>query len=163
METIQNNWVKTLVHQEEQMEKTGKISTASPFAPSQEELQEHTAEFLKQLRTAFTQHISFFNQLKGYMGSIRIYGITGTLADFMLFRNGYKMIFSMKEAGWIAIRFSNMDALLPGQEEQNRPSDHLKGVWGAFGELKWTHQGKDIRMDYLIRHYMTHFVKQSLR
>ncbi|MDE0151219.1 MAG: hypothetical protein OXK80_01815 [Bdellovibrionales bacterium] len=163
METIQNNWVKTLVHQEEQMEKTGKISTTNPFVPSKVDLQEHTVEFLKQLRTAFTQHISFFNQLKGYMGSIRIYGITGTTADFMLFRNGYKMIFSMKEAGWISIRFSNMDAALPGQEEQNRPSDYLKGAWGAFGELKWTHQGKDIRMDYLIRYYMTHFVKQSLR
>ena len=68
METVHNNWVKTLVHQEEQVEKTGKISTTNPFAPSKEELQEHTVEFLKQLRTAFTQHISFFNQLKGYMG-----------------------------------------------------------------------------------------------
>ena len=69
----------------------------------------------------------------------------------------------MKEAGWISIRFTNMDAALPGQEEQNRPSDYLKGTWGAFGELKWTHQEKDIRVDYLIRYYMTHFVKQSLR
>ena len=159
METIQNNWVKALVHQEEQMEKTGKISATQPFAPSQEELQEHTVEFLKQLRTAFTQQVSFFNQLKGYMGSIRIYGITGTFADFMLFRNGYKMIFSMKEAGWITIRFSNMDAALPGQEEQHHPADHLKGTWGAFGELKWMHQEKDIRMDYLIRHYVTPFCK----
>ena len=98
METL-NNWVKTLVRQEEQMEKTGKIAAANPFCPSKEELQEHTVEFLKQLRTAFTQHISFFNQLKGYMGSIRIYGITGTLADFMLFRNGYKMIFFYEISG----------------------------------------------------------------
>ena len=163
MESTQN-WIKNLAHQEEQVDKTGQIPYSNPSStPSEEELREHTVEFLKQLRVAFTQSISFFNQLKGYMGSIRIYGITGREADFMLFRGGSKMIFSMKEAGLIMVRFSSLETSLPGQEHSHHPADYIKGVWGAFGELKWTYNNQAIRIDYLIRHYMTHFARSSLR
>lgn len=160
---MEQNWIKNLVREEDQMESTGQISILqSKF--SNEELQEHTIEFLKQLRTAFTQSISFFNQLKGYNGSIRIYGIADTDSDFMLFRNGYKLIFFMKQAGLIGIRFAHTEAMLPGQEEPPpRPTDFIKGVWKPYGELQWTNNDQPIRIDFLVRYYTTLFVKQSIR
>ena len=159
------NWIKNLVQQENKMEASGQMSFQSAIQPSEEDLKEHTIEFLKQLRTAFTQNISVFNQLKGYMGSIRIYGIIETESDFMLFRNGYKLVFFMKGPGLIAIRFSNSENSLPGQDSHSthQPCDYLKGTWGSFGELKWTHNNQPIRIDYLVRFYITHFVKQSVR
>lgn len=164
---IEPNWIKSLVHQENQLENTGEVSLQSfksTTTGSEEELKEHSVEFLKQMRLAFTQSVSFFNQLKGYMGTIRIYGITGAEGDFMLFRNGYKLIFSLKSPGIISIRFLNIESLVPNKEDTvSSPADYLKGVWGSFGELKWTHNNQPIRLDFLIRHYMTHFVKQSIR
>ena len=157
------NWIKTLVQQESQMENSGQVYM-HPNAVDPEDLTEHTLEFLKQLRLAFTHSVSFFNQLKGYAGSIRIYGITGTDGDFMLFRNGYKLIFSMKDPGLIRIYFASAQNNLPGQDiSTHKTADYLKGSWGAFGELKWTHNNNPIRIDFMTRHYMTYFVKHSIR
>ena len=158
------NWIRNLVREEEQMETMGQVSLAQKAAhPSNEELEEHTIEFLRQLREAFTQSISIFNQMKGYSSSIRIYGITDSQSDFMLFRNGYKLTFTMKEPGFIAIRFCHAEALLPGQEENPRPADYLKGVWRPYGELEWTSADQPIKIDFLIRYYTRLFVKQSVR
>ena len=153
------NWIKNLVHQEDRMEKSGQVFSSPSEAHSPEELEEHSIEFLRQMRTAFTQSISFFNQLKGYNGSIRIYGIANKKGDFMLFRNGYKLIFTMKEAGLIAVHFAHSETFLP----EKPAADYIKGVWKPYGELEWTSRGQSIRIDFLIRYYMTLFVKQSIR
>ena len=165
MET-QSNWIKNLVQQEERMENAGVVN----FQPQPshqgtiEELEEHSAEFLKQLRVAFTQSVSTFNQVKGYVGTIRIYGINNTKADFMLFRNGYKLVFSMKNPGTISIHFLNIDSLVPNDKNLSSPMiDYLDGSWGSFGELKWMHKNRPIQIDFLIRYYMTLFVKNSIR
>ncbi len=163
---IEQNWIKNLARQEDKMESSGEVnfqSFTSTTTGTKEELEEQSIEFLKQMRMALTQSVSFFNQLKGYMGTIRIYGITGTAGDFMLFRNGYKLIFSMKSPGIISIRFLNMESLVPGKETSAPPADYLKGIWGSFGELKWLHNNQPVKIDFLVRYYITHFVKQSIR
>ncbi len=160
---VGQHWIKNLAYQEDQMEKKGEVAfQSSEKALSEEEFKDLTVEFLKQLRTAFTQHVSYFNQLKGYLGSIRIYGITNTEADFMLFRGGYKLVFSMKTAGLVAIRFVNVDNITHSQSSYS-PVDYLKAAEAPFGEIKWTYNNHNIRIDYLIRHYLTQFVKQSIR
>ena len=156
------SWIKRLAYQEDQMEHSGQIPLPKDFTPSKEELEEHTIEFLKQLRLAFTQSISLFNQLKGYTSSIRIYGITDTKGDFMLFRNGFKLVFSMKQAGLIVIRLSQAASTLD-QTQAVQPANYIKGVWKPFGELQWTNNDQPIRIDYLVRYYTTVFVQQSMR
>lgn len=164
MQQPENTWIKSLVRQEDHLEATGEISFQAFPSTSSEELLEHTVEFLRQLRTGFTQTVSSFNQMKGYIGSIRIYGISETDSDFMIFRNGYKLVFSVQEAGLVSIKFLNTQELLPGQEPAESPSiEYIKGVWGAFGELKWMHAEQPLKIDFLIRYFMTHFVRQSIR
>lgn len=165
MQTEKQAWIQRLAHQEDKLETKGEVSFQTFPSTSNEELEEHTVEFLKQLRVGFTQSVSLFNQMKGYIGSIRIYGISNTESDFMLFRNGYKLIFSMKGPGLIAIRFLNTQDVLPRSDSEQTPpaAQYVKGVWGAFGEMKWTHNEQAIKIDYLIRYFMTHFVKQSIR
>ena len=160
---MHRHWIKNLAYQEDQMEKKGEVAfrTSSKKDISTEEFKLQTNEFLKQLRTAFAQHIAYFNQLKGYLGSIRIYGIAQTQADFMLFRGGCKLVFSMKEAGLIAIRFSNADDITYSQKTPI-PMDYIKATEAPFGEIKWTYNDHDIKVNYLIRYYLTQFVKQSI-
>ena len=149
------------------MEATGQISLPGA-GPSKEELTEHTLEFMRQLRTAFTANSAVFNHLKGFLGSLRIYGIANTQADFMLFRHGHKLIFSVREPGIISVRMKFNDRILgtggTGKDATaEEPADFIKSAWGPFNELQWTYNNQKINIDYLIRYYMTIFVKSSVK
>lgn len=161
-ENKETKWIKELVRLEQNMETAGEISLPEA-QPSKEQLEEHTIEFMRQLRTAFTAHTAVFNHMKGFLGSLRIYGIADTQADFMLFRHGHKLVFSVREPGLIAVRMKFNDQLLNNKTPEEEPSDFIKGEWGPFNELKWTYNDQKINIDYLIRYYMTVFVKTSVK
>lgn len=162
-ENKDTNWIKDLVRLEQDMEAKGQISLPET-SPTQEQLLEHTLEFMRQLRTAFTAHSAVFNHMKGFLGSLRIYGIANTKADFMLFRHGHKLIFSVKDPGFISVcmKFNNQ-LLNTKNTNPEEPLDFIKGEWGPFNELRWTYNDNIINIDYLIRYYMTIFVKNSVK
>ena len=162
-ENKETGWIKDLVRLEQNIETTGQISLPET-KPSQEQLTEHTIEFMRQLRTAFTAHSAVFNHMKGFLGSLRIYGIADTQADFMLFRHGHKLVFSIREPGFISVRMKFNDQVLNNNKSSTEdPADFIKGEWGPFNELQWTYNDQKINIDYLIRYYMTVFVKTSVK
>jgi hypothetical protein len=136
-------WIKELVRAEQQMEEKGVIDFDYGFDPAHL-LATQSLSFIKLVKESFVEAASSFNQLKGSaVGRVKIYGISNTDADFMLFRNGLKLIFSLKEPGVIGIRYqfvgapslgvaANPDAAgaTAGEEE------FLLAKWGAFGELQ---------------------------
>lgn len=147
------------------MEDSGVIDMTAGF-DHEKQLEDSTIDFLNDLKLAFVEAASTFNQLKGStLGHIRIYGISKTRADFMLFRNGYKLIFNMRQPGVVAIQYSAAVAqYLPGQNPtQELGQDHLTAQWGAFGQLNWTYNDRPIQLDYLIRYYMSRFVRDSAK
>jgi hypothetical protein len=161
------NWIKELVVAEQQMEDAGVVDMEAGFDPNRQ-VEEATLEFITDLKAAFVEAASAFNQLKGStLGQIRIYGISKTKADFMLFRNGFKLIFSMRQVGTISVAYSNAVAnYTPGsapQVEEKKTADLLRATWGAFGQLIWTYNEHSINVDYLVRYYMSRFVKDSAR
>jgi hypothetical protein len=163
------NWIKDLVLAEQQMEDTGMVDMSAGFDPERE-LETATAEFLTELKSAFVESASAFNQLKSSsVGTIKIYGISKTQADFMLFRNGFKLIFSLKHPGLITVTFNaTAPTFVPGQTaDQNQtgagPADNLKARWGAYGELVWTSNDLPINLNYLVRYYLSRFVKESAK
>src|SRR5262245_54239455 len=90
------NWVRELVKAEEQMEETG-IVDMSVGIEDQRFLVRESVQFLLLLKNEFIDATNAFNQLKtSPLGRIKVYGIAKTEADFMLFRNGFKMIFTLK-------------------------------------------------------------------
>jgi hypothetical protein len=168
METI--SWIKELVKAEQQMEESGLVDMSFGF-DTDRILVNETVQFLLALKTEFVDTSTTFNELKpSALGRIKIYGIAKTHADFMLFRNGFKMIFALKSPGQIAIRFNFIGTNYipaPGsleaiQASQNVMDEHIvEAKWGAFGELAWTYQGLPVKMEYMVRHYMTLFIKES--
>lgn len=162
-------WIKDLVLAEQDMEERGLVDFEAGFSPDKE-LENETIEFLKDLKTTFIESSSAFNQLKASsVGNIKIYGISRTLADFMVFRNGFKLIFSMKRPGLIDIHFNHIGSnFIPGkanEEDVPPPTEgqSLKAHWGAFGDLNWTYQGQPIKLDYLVRYYLSRFVRESAK
>ena len=162
------NWIKDLVLAEQQMEDSGMVDMSIGFDP-ETELEEATTEFLSELKAAFVEISSSFNQLKSStVGTIKIYGISKTRADFMLFRNGYKLIFSMKQPGIINVNFNaTAPVFVPGQTasdiQPTSPVDTLKARWGAYGELSWTSNDLPINLDFLVRYYVSRFVRESAK
>jgi hypothetical protein len=159
------DWIKDLVISEQKMEDTGVVdlSSVSPDA----HLEAQTIEFLRDVKTAFIEAAATFNQFKGSgSGNLKIYGISNTRADFMLFRNGYKLIFSYKRSGEIEVYHSLMSShfLNPSEAEQpNDSRDIIRAHWGAFGDMTWTYKNLSVRIDYLVRHYITRFVRESAK
>lgn len=166
------SWIKELVRAEQRMEESGVVDFSFGFDP-QQLLFTESVGFLNILKNAFIEASSSFNQLKGStVGRIKIYGISNTHADFMLFRNGFKLIFSLKEPGVIGIRFHYVGAgftqvqVSPAADNGGKvPSeeDILIARWGAFGDLIWTYQEQPIKVDYLVRYYMTRFIRESAK
>jgi hypothetical protein len=160
-------WIKDLVLAEQKMEESGMVDISAGFDP-EGSVQEQSVEFLRELKVAFIEAAASFNQLKGSnLGNIKIYGISKTAADFMLFRNGFKLIFSLTQPGAIAVRFHHIaSTFVPGaasQETKSSEDDFLKARWGAFGELNWTFKDQKINLDYLVRYYMSRFVRESAK
>jgi hypothetical protein len=164
------SWIKDLVRAEQKMEESGVVDFNMGFDP-QQLLFTESIGFLNNLKTTFVEAASSFNQLKGStVGRIKIYGISNTHADFMLFRNGFKLIFALREPGVIGVRFHFAGAGFvqvanASDDGQKAPSedDLLIARWGAFGDLVWTYQDQPIKSDYLVRYYMTRFIRESAK
>lgn len=170
------SWIKDLVKAEQQMEETGIVDMSVGFDPERVLVQD-TIQFLLRLKTEFVDAATSFNDMKpSTLGRIKIYGIAKTHADFMLFRNGFKMIFSFKDVGKIAIKFNYVGGQLfpsmgagavAGQGHPESGPTHeehlLEAKWGPFHEIQWTYQGQPFKVIYMVRHFLTNFIKESAK
>lgn len=163
-------WIKDLVRAEQQMEETGLVDFSAGFDP-EKNLSEQTSEFMNKLKDSFVEAASAFNQMKGAaFGGIKIYGIAKTESDFMLFRNGFKLIFTKKQPGSIVVNFQYQGAgFVPGTSAVDKVADslmnedRLEARWGAFGEIIWTHKELPVNLDHLTRYYMSRFIRESAK
>ena len=165
------NWIRDLVKLEEQMEETGIVDMTSSLDDEKILLRE-TALFLSLLKNEFIEAANVFNQLKSSpLGRIKVYGIAKTEADFMLFRNGFKMIFSLKSAGSIAIRFNffgpnyipNQLPSVSSSAPQLMDEHSIEARKGAFGELIWTYQEQPVNIAAVVKYHITLFIRESTK
>jgi hypothetical protein len=73
----------------------------------------------------------------------------------MLFRNGYKLIFSLVKSGVIAIRLHYMNTT-----QQDNETIEIK--WGPFHDIIWVHKGQPIKKENLVRYFLVKFIRESL-
>jgi len=166
------SWIKELVKSEQQMEESGIVEMSTGFDGERFMVSE-TVQVMLAIKSEFIDASTQFNELKpSALGRIKIYGIAKTHADFMLFRNGFKMIFSMTAPGQISIRFNfiggNFVPTQSGVDGSGNARDVmaenlLEARWGAFNEIVWTHQGQTIKIEYLVKYFMTIFIRESAK
>jgi hypothetical protein len=166
-------WIKELVRAEQQMEESGVVEFDAGF-DLQQMLAQQSVSYLNVLKSSFVDAASSFNQMKGStVGRVKIYGISNTEADFMLFRNGLKLIFSLKEPGVISLRFNFVGSPMTTSASNESGSgaisssggdeEFLLARWGAFGDISWTYKDHAIRNDFLVRYYLTRFIRDSAK
>jgi hypothetical protein len=161
------DWIRNLVESERRMEETGLIDLRDLTEDSRD-LEQRTHEYLRDLKEIFIEYATAFNNMKeSTLSTVKIYGISNTVADFMLFRNGYKLLFSATAPGRIVIALHGHGAphqlIPPGAAVPPSREEALDAQTGPFGELTWTCRGAPIRSENLVRHYLTRFIKESAK
>ncbi len=164
-------WIRELVRAEEQMEESGIVDMGTG-QDTERALVQETLSYLQAMKSEFIESATAFNELKASpLGRIKIYGIAKTHADFMLFRNGFKMIFSLKAAGQISIRFNfigpnYIPSQIPSVHNTSAPmmEEHvLEAKFGPFMDLQWTFQNQPVHMAAVVKHHLTLFIKESAK
>src|SRR3989338_2389502 len=143
MSTI--DWLKELAQAELHMEETGEIDA---FGHLDEEkiLLDHTTSFLKELRHHFQLFANDFNEhRKNTRQTIKVYGISNTQADFLLFRNSLKLVVTLSKPGQVEFSFHAMSGGLfaPNKKPSKKrklgipkPPDEMKTDEGDFLEIE---------------------------
>lgn len=164
-------WIETLAQDEINMEETGIVNFSEHLDPMHL-LETSSVEFMEKLKEKFEVYTEKFNELRTHHSdkskSIKMFKISNTINDFMLFRNSLKLVVARRSPDVISVGFlSNSGGLFAARlnfENDSQSKIHeIKATIGPFNDIKWKFQGENVDLDSLARHYLTEFIKHSAR
>jgi hypothetical protein len=170
-EITSTKWIENLALDEINMEESGVINFSEHLDPMHM-LEVSSIEFMEQIKEKFEIFNAKFNELRtnqvDQTKSIKMFKISNTINDFMLFRNSLKLVVARRSADVISIGFlSNSGGLFAARmnyESSSTQKIHeIKAHVGPFNDIHWKFQGENIDLDSLVRHYLTEFIKHSAR
>jgi hypothetical protein len=170
----QQGWLHELARAEIHPDAEKIFNLDRNFDP-QQLVEESTVDFLSQLRECCNEYARVFNAYSesgNRFQDVKVYSVAQTPADFMLFRNQIKLIFSNPNHGVIQIAFAQhvRGALaVDGQESAPNQGSQtpLTGVLtqdlmaqvGPFRDVSWTFQGEKVTADQVGKFYFAEFAK----
>ncbi len=163
------SWVEKLALEEINMEESGIVKINDHLDPNLL-LEESSINFLDEIRDRLDVYINKFNELKSNINSgsaIRIFKISNTANDFMLFRNSLRLIFARKSNDIISIGFlgANKEMIAPRLNAfdygQPHATHELKAIVGPFNNVKWTFMGDTFSTESLVKYYLAEFIRNS--
>ena len=174
--SIQNfdtTWIENLAIEELNMEETGIVHIDEHLNPALY-LEESSIKLMDQIRQNFDLYISKFNEYRNSSASlIKVFKISNTVNDFMLFRNSLRLVVARKSNDVISIGLltGSKDIIsprLPDSLNQKPLSSlsrghELKAHLGPFNKIMWKFQGEDIDAEVMARFYLTEFIRNSSR
>jgi hypothetical protein len=176
MENLENpneattTWIENLALEEFNMDESGIIHIHDHLNPIHL-LEESSIELMNEIRDKFELYVAKFNQYRGEQSHahIKIFKISNTVNDFMLFRNSLRLIFARKANDLITIGFlANGKDLFAARLRPEDPMGagalhELRAHLGPFNKIEWRFQGELIDIDTMVRHYLSEFIRQSAR
>jgi len=180
METLHANdhvdkspkWIEELALEELNMDESGIVNINNHLEPANF-LEKSSIEFMDQIRDTVEFYVSRFNMHRGSHtpGShIKIFKISNTVNDFMLFRNSLRLVVARRSNDKISIGFlvNGKDLRAPrlanGQAWQSESGTHeLRAQVGPFNDVSWKFHGESIVLNSMVRHYLSEFIRNSSR
>jgi len=155
-------WAVDLALAERRMERSGEVDFSNQFQ-KHELLKRKTVDFVRGLHEAFRAQIELFNEARYSAGhAVHMYRVSGTETDFMLYRNGVKLVVSGSKSGKVVFAFNQyMGQIFTAA--QATPTVEIEGHWGPFDQLQWVYKGERIRREDVVQYFMTEFVRQSFK
>ena len=162
-------WIEELALDELNMDESGVINFNEHLNPGHF-LEESSIEFMNLLRDKFEFYVSRFNEYRGPNQSesqIKIFKISNTVNDFMLYRNSLRLIFNRRTNDLISIGFlSSNGELLPARlniHNVQQTTHEIKAHIGPFNNISWRFHGEIVNLDALVKHYLSEFIRNSAR
>lgn len=168
---ISTAWIEALALEEINMDESGMVNFNEHLDPKIL-LDESSVEFMNKLRDLFEVFVEKFNEYRGgphAQAQIKIFKISNTVNDFMLFRNSTRLIVSRKSFDRISIGFlaPNGNILTPRMagemSSQSSPSHEIQAHVGPFNDISWRYSGEIVEVQPLVRYYLSEFVRNSAR
>lgn len=162
---VEMDWVHELAKNELNPEAANIFNAVNQFDPKQI-IEESTIGYLEELRDLFQAFARMFNgysESNSKFSDIKIYGITNTPADFMLFRNNVKLVFANTAHGIINATFTqhDRDNMSVDPTKMVKQSQDIIAQIGPFLDVSWTYQGEKVNPMRLVKYYFVEFVKAS--
>jgi hypothetical protein len=168
---LQTQWIETLAIEEMNMEESGVIHFHDHLN-TQKLLEESSIEIMEQLKELFEVFTARFNEFRtnptDRSKAIKIFKISNTVNDFMLFRNSLKLVIARRSSDAISIGFiSNTSgafgARLSLNDQGPQAIQEIRAQVGAFNKITWNFQGDKIDPVALVKHYLSEFIRYSAR
>jgi hypothetical protein len=165
------NWIETLALEEVNMDESGIVNINSHLNPTLL-LEESSIAYMNTLRDLFEAYVQRFNECRGRsqsLSGIKILKISGTVNDFMLFRNSMRLIIARKSHDNISIGFlangkEVYGARLSFNDQFGSTTIHeLRAHLGPFNKITWRFNNEIVDLDSLVRFYLTEFIVNSAR
>lgn len=161
-------WINELALEELRLEESGVIEFDDHLNP-EKYLEASSLQLMAELKELFQKYVEQFNQArnkKGAASAVRIFKISNTPCDFMLFRNSLKLVVSRSSNSLISIGFlSNSGGLFSARLNHNQPASNaphqVQAHLGPFNKITWKFEGEPVDLTILVRHYLTEFIKHS--
>lgn len=164
-------WIENLAMEEINMDESGVVNISGHLNPAVM-LEESSINLMNEIRDRLEAYITKFNEHRTHSNSnatIKLFKISNTVNDFMLFRNSLRLIFARKANDCISIGFlaNGKDiygARLSFNDNFGSTTIHeLRAHIGPFNKITWRFNNETVDMDALVRHYLTEFIINSAR
>jgi hypothetical protein len=163
----QQGWIHELARAEIHPDAERLLNLGQSFDP-QQLVEESTIDFLTQLREQFNEHARVFNAFSesgAKFQEIKVYSLAQSAADFMVFRNGVKLVVTNPSHGVIQASFAQHvrgTVAVDGQLQTSStvgPAQDLLAQVGPFRDVFWTFQGEKVTADQVAKFYFTEFAR----
>jgi hypothetical protein len=169
-EQIDTTWIENMALEEINMEESGVININDHLNPMHF-LEESSIEFMEELKEAFEIYTTKFNEYRSHTSTqaqIKLFKISNTINDFMLFRNSLKLVVARRSNDVITIGFlSNSGGLFAARLNNEESSSHklheIRAHVGTFNNIEWRFNGEKVDIKALTKHYLSEFIRHSAR
>ena len=168
---LSTKWIENLAMEEINMDESGVIHVEDHLNPHHM-LEESSIEFMDALKDRFEFYVTKFNEYRRTPqggSQIKMFKISNTVNDFMLFRNGIRLIFARKADDLISIGFISGgkdffgSRLSKNETLGNNPLHEIKAHIGPFNQISWRFKGEAVSLTPMIKHYLSEFIRISAR
>lgn len=145
----------------------GSLYQLNHSGSSEQAIEESTVDCLTDLRAYFQEFTRSFNAFSDggqKFSEVKIFNLTQGAADFMLYRNGIKLIVANTAHGVIQFSYDkhmssgtgtgNLDLNVPQAEE-------ILSQMGAFGVVRWTYRSETVTADQVSKHFFSEYIRAS--
>lgn len=158
------DWLKRLVRNEMDLIHTGS-GDLTGHQDHRKVVEDATLEFMTRIKEEFIGCVDLFNSYRGgahLPNSVKIFNVSNTASDFIIFRNNLKLVVSNPALGVVNLSFiTRANAFTQPQAKTKREGYDLIAQMFPFNELAWTFHGEKVNLEAMTRFMFTEFVKSS--